>query len=154
MPQTTLKKIISDGQLGVDRAALDVARAFGLSWGGWCTKGCPAVNGVTDERLHLKQTKNASAPQRNIQNVEESDATLVLSMGCSSENSEHIRAISLKVGKPCKKVDLNRMPDSSGVAEWLSTNNLETLNIFGPDGASVPEAYKKSRDFLTKVIAG
>ena len=76
-------KIISGGQTGVDRAALDAAIARGLPWGGWCPKGgwaedFPHPPGVLDKYPHLKETPSAHPLQRTEWNVRDSDAALIV----------------------------------------------------------------------------
>src|SRR5947209_12411896 len=74
-------KIVSGGQTGVDRAALDVALELGLPCGGWCPKGRLAEDGVVPDRYPLDEAPTASYPERTRLNVRDSDATLVLSWG-------------------------------------------------------------------------
>src|SRR5512136_1042597 len=71
-------KIISGGQTGVDRAALDVALELGISSGGWCPKGRKAEDGPIDIRYPVRETTSANYSVRTGRNVRESDGTLVL----------------------------------------------------------------------------
>ena len=76
-----LTKIISGGQTGADRAALDVAIEFDIPHGGWIPKGRRTEDGPLPDRYLLKETKNIGYPQRTEFNIVESDATLILSHG-------------------------------------------------------------------------
>ena len=76
-------KIISGGQTGVDRAALDVAIERGLDWGGWCPKGgwaedFPDPPGLLAKYSHLRETPGRHPLQRTEWNVRDSDATLII----------------------------------------------------------------------------
>src|SRR5262245_51361441 len=73
-----ISKIVSGGQTGVDRAALDVALELGIPCGGWCPKGRLAEDGPIPERYPLKETTLRVYPQRTEWNVRDSDGTLVL----------------------------------------------------------------------------
>lgn len=77
----SLLKIISGGQTGVDRAALDVALELGLPCGGWCPRGRRAEDGVIAERYPLTETRSARYAVRTVRNVRAADGTLVLTRG-------------------------------------------------------------------------
>ena len=76
-----LAKIVSGGQTGVDRAALDVALDLSLPCGGWCPKGRKAEDGPIAAHYPLTETPLDSYPQRTEWNVRDSDGTLVLTRG-------------------------------------------------------------------------
>ena len=76
-----LQKIISGGQTGVDRAALDFALARGIPHGGWCPKHRRAEDGPIDGRYQLKETPSANYVQRTEWNARDSDGTVVFSIG-------------------------------------------------------------------------
>src|SRR2546428_11872569 len=78
---TMIKKIISGGQTGVDRAALDVALELGIACGGWCPKGRRAEDGAGDRRYTLTVTPREEYPQRTEWNVRDSDGALVMLSG-------------------------------------------------------------------------
>jgi len=71
-------QVVSGGQTGVDRAALDVASELGLPCGGWCPQGRKAEDGPLVSRYPLKETPSADYFQRTEWNVRDSDGTLVL----------------------------------------------------------------------------
>src|SRR5204862_1053873 len=76
-----IARVVSGGQTGVDRAALDVALGLGLPCGGWCPKGRRAEDGPLPERYPLRETPWSGYPQRTQWNVRDSDGTLVLLNG-------------------------------------------------------------------------
>jgi len=73
--------IISGGQTGVDRGALDAAARLGIAHGGWCPRGRRAEDGEIPERYRLRETPSRRYAQRTAWNVRDSDATLVLIEG-------------------------------------------------------------------------
>ena len=73
--------IVSGGQTGVDRAALDFAIANGHPHAGWCPLGRRAEDGILDERYHLRETESRNYRQHTRRNVIDSDATLILTVG-------------------------------------------------------------------------
>jgi len=70
-----LEKIVSGGQAGVDRAALDAAMALGIDIGGWCPRGRRAIDGEIPAKYPLKETRGKSYQTRTMWNVRDSDAT-------------------------------------------------------------------------------
>lgn len=73
-------KILSGGQTGTDRAALDWAIAHGIPHGGWCPKGRKAEDGPIDGRYQLQETPSSSYVERTEWNVRDSDGTVVFSI--------------------------------------------------------------------------
>jgi hypothetical protein len=73
-------KIVSGGQTGADRAALDWAIFHDLPHGGWCPKGRKAEDGVIPDQYQLTETSSASYPQRTQWNVRDSDGTVIFTM--------------------------------------------------------------------------
>ena len=76
-----IARLVSGGQTGVDRAALDVARELAIPSGGWCPKGRKAEDGKIDDSYPLVESPSASYSQRTRWNVRDSDGTLVLTCG-------------------------------------------------------------------------
>ena len=83
MKSARLQRIVSGGQTGVDRAALDVALELGIAQGGWCPRGRLAEDGRIADRYRLVETESSEYRVRTEQNVLDSDGTLVLFRGVS-----------------------------------------------------------------------
>ena len=76
-------KIVTGGQTGVDRAALDAAIELGIPYGGWCPKGgwaedLPTPPGLLALYPNLRETPDADPAQRTAWNVRDSDRLLIL----------------------------------------------------------------------------
>jgi len=71
-------KIISGGQTGVDRAALDAALKHGIKCGGWCPAGRLDEFGRIPDRYPVKELEQGSLVERTMQNVKDSDATVII----------------------------------------------------------------------------
>ena len=95
MPKSIFAKIISGGQTGVERAALDIALERGIPCGGWCLKGRIAEDGRIDSRYPLRETKRNYLWERTERNVKMSDGTLILTWGPSKVGA----ALTLKLSK-------------------------------------------------------
>lgn len=138
-------RIISGGQTGVDRAALDAARAVGVATGGWIPRGRWAEDGPIPERYgELSECESPDPAERTRLNVESSDATLILSHGPLAGGSALTRAIAERLGKPWLWLDLDRIApeDAAGAARaWLTPQRVELLNVAGPRASEDSRAY-------------
>ena len=91
-----IKKIISGGQTGADRAALDVAIKFNIPHGGWIPKGRIAEDGPLPDKYQLQEMPTSSYPKRTEQNVIDSDGTLIFSRGKPTGGTDYTRKMVLK----------------------------------------------------------
>jgi hypothetical protein len=150
-----LRKIISGGQTGVDRAALDVALALGLPHGGWCPHGRWAEDGLIDGRYQLAETPSADPAQRTEWNVRSADAMLILSSGPLTGGTDLTRCLTLEHGKPLLVIDLAAAPPDAAaqaIAAWLAATPIATLNIAGPRASEAPGVYNLVFDVLTAAL--
>jgi hypothetical protein len=125
-------KIISGGQTGVDRAALDVAIELGIDHGGWCPAGRKAEDGQIPPHYRLTETRETDYVTRTRLNVRDSDGTLILTLGETSGGTLQTIRFANELWRPLLLVDLNKPVDSSVFHDWLSTNRIKVLNIAGP----------------------
>src|ERR1700732_297901 len=96
-----LRKVISGGQTGADRAGLDFAIETGLEHGGYVPRGRKAEDGRIDERYNLVELSTSSYPARTRKNVEESDGTVIFSLERRlSGGTKLTRDYAHKLGKP------------------------------------------------------
>ncbi len=133
-----MERIISGGQTGVDRAALDVARTLGMAHGGWCPAGRRAEDGPIPQCYSLRETPGAGYAQRTLWNVRDSDATLVLVLGAYGGGTGLTVRAARFSGKPCMVVDLQQITLPGAVADWLRERRVRTLNVAGPRESQRP----------------
>jgi len=146
-------KIVSGGQSGVDRAALDAALACGLRIGGWCPAGRPAEDGLIPARYPLVETPSPRYPQRTAWNVRDSDATLVLTLGELDSGSKLTAEVAQRLGKPCIIATLDSYPHLIELPERLPCGATElVLNVAGPRESRFPGIYARSFGFLASVL--
>ena len=148
----TIQKIVSGGQTGVDRAALDAAMVLGLPVGGWCPKGRRAEDGVIDLRYPLIETPDEQYAQRTAWNVRDSDGTLVLLFDKSSPGTNVTIEEANALGKALLLVDLTTNPEEMEVLGWLEANGILVLNVAGPRESEAPGIYEATRAFLDDVF--
>ncbi len=147
-----LQKIISGGQTGVDRAALDVAIELGISHGGWCPKGRKAEDGVIPKRYCLIETPTSTYRERTAWNVWTADATLILHIGRLSGGTKFTRDVAALIKKPFLLVALNDMPDPLIVSDWLHQERVQALNVAGNRASQHRHVYRIAKKFLKEVL--
>jgi hypothetical protein len=146
-------KIISGGQTGVDRAALDVALELGLPCGGWCPKGRRSEAGPIPERYPLEATATADYPERTEANVRAADATLILTRGRPDRGTALTYKLALRLKKPCYVVDLKEPDVVEQVKMWLANQRIAVLNVAGPRESSQKGIHAEASAYLRRVLA-
>jgi hypothetical protein len=149
----TLKKIVSGGQTGVDRGALDAAITVDIPHGGWCPQGRLAEDGrIADEYL-LQETDSPEYTIRTERNVLDSDATLILCRGPLSGGTLLTFRFAEEHGRPCLAVDLDSPIAPAEVLRWLEEHQVEVLNVAGPRESQSPGIGELARDFVKELLA-
>jgi hypothetical protein len=152
--KTTLRRVISGGQTGVDRAALDAAMTCGFNTGGWCPKGRQAEDGIIPEKYPLKETKSSLYQERTRLNVKDSEGTLLLCTSECSGGTERTRIDAEKLHKKYLILNPNDADAESKLSTFIQTNKLRVLNVAGPRESSSPGIYLTAFNFLTKFLSG
>lgn len=150
-----IKKIVSGGQTGVDRAALDVAILLGIPHGGWCPKGRLAEDGEIPSPYQLVETDSPESEVRTEWNVRDSDATLVITSGAPTGGTAYTLEMADRHNKPIFLIDLSRQSDQEAVEkiiEWLSSQRITTLNVAGPRESKSPGIYETTKKLLLAVL--
>ncbi len=147
-----LEKIISGGQTGVDRAALDAALAAGFSCGGWAPKGRTAEDGVIPEHYPLDECDIAGNAERTRLNVRDSDITLVLSRGEPVGGTQLTVEWAEKLSKPHLVVDLDGPVDTEGIADWVQGAAARVLNVAGPRESTAPGIGAVAAELIAAVL--
>lgn len=145
-------KIVSGGQTGVDRAALDAAIELGIPHGGWCPLGRLAEDGRIPDRYQLTETSSPEYPVRTERNVLDSDATLILCRGKPSGGTELTLRLAQRQQKPCLVVNLEQATEPAAIRRWLAENHVETLNVAGPRESQSPGIGDSARQFLCRLL--
>jgi len=147
-----MAKIISGGQTGVDRAALDAAGVLGLPRGGWCPRGRRAEDGAIPPAYPLLETASRGYASRTLRNVRDADATLILCRGDLSGGSGLTAALARKLGKPFLVVDLAGRRSARQVLAWARQHRVGVLNVAGPRESKCPGIQGQATAFLLRVL--
>lgn len=151
------EKIISGGQTGADRAALDFAIKYGYPYGGWLPKGRKAEDGPVPLKYKLSEMTYGGYIQRTKQNVDVSGGTLIVNMGKLDGGTLATRTFAEKSGKPCLVVQLNQdatediADAATKVLAWLRSYSIKTLNVAGPRESKRPGIYRLTFRLLETV---
>jgi hypothetical protein len=158
-------KIISGGQTGVDRAALDVAIERGMSWGGWCPRGGWAEDlseppGLLNKYPKLRETPSSQPEQRTEWNVRDSDAVLIITdrYGLAvSRGTNRAKEWADHHTKPLLVVDADEPDAIAQVARWLQAQRQRfgvhmALGIGGPRESEAPGIYGSARKLMVGVL--
>jgi len=144
-------RIVSGGQTGVDRAALDVAIALGIAHGGWCPAGRLSEDGSIPSRYQLQETDSSDYPERTEQNVIDSDATLILAVDRLTGGTRLTRRLCLRHDKPHLVVRMDQTA-ASEVRAWLRTLRPACLNVAGPRESTSPGIQDRAMEYFLGVL--
>ena len=151
------RRVISGGQTGADRAALDVARELGLAHGGWVPRGRWAEDGVLATHYQVQETESPHTAIRTEWNVRDADATLVFSHGPATGGTALTIELAGRLGKPLLQVDFAASDEAQAtqqVTAWLQKVRPEVLNVAGPRASNDPLIYDSVSRVLRRVFAG
>ncbi len=148
--------IVSGGQTGADRAALDFAIAHGIAHGGWCPRGRLAEDGPLPPRYQLRETPSQNYAQRTEWNVRDSNATVLFTLTAEMQGGTALtRDLAERLGKPWLHLaggEAGRasVPEAADrLAAFLAGHQVQTLNIAGPRASQEPGVA----DFVGQVLA-
>ena len=150
-----IRKIISGGQTGADRAGLDFAIEARLAHGGYVPKGRKAEDGRIDGKYHLTELAANSYPERTKRNVLESDGTIILSL---NEKLSGGSALTLSYARHANKPVLHIHNSETGrdrlsyhvrqLKDFIKSNAIEVLNVAGPRESNEPGVYRFTLQLL------
>ena len=162
-------KVISGGQTGADRAALDAAMACGFEHGGWCPKGRLAEDGVIPSTYDLHETDSEEYEVRTKANVEAADLTLIFNHGPLTGGSLLTQEFARELGKPCMHIDLSKSFQGLELAEPGRTGFFQPLektgqtfpmsgkiilNVAGPRASKDLKIYDVVYEAMIKLLKG
>lgn len=144
-----IKKIISGGQTGADRAALDFAIYHNIPHGGYCPKGRLAEDGPIEARYQLIETSTKNYPQRTEKNVRESDGTVIFTIKRKlTGGSKKTLEFCGKHMKPCIHIHKEEYQPGLKLLNFIQQNKIKILNVAGSRASKEPEVC----DFIKEIL--
>jgi Circularly permutated YpsA SLOG family len=138
------RKIISGGQTGVDRAALDVALKHGIDCGGWCPAGRLDEFARIPDRYPVKELEHGSFAERTLQNVRNSDGSLVIYLEEMRGGTQFTLQCSRELKRPHKLIDAAKKSAeeaAKSIVHFVREREIDILNVAGPRQSEWPGGY-------------
>ena len=148
-------KIISGGQTGVDRAALDVALQHGIECGGWCPVGRLYEFGKIPDHYPVQELPGSGFAERTLQNVKDSDGTVVIYPGELRGGTDQTVRFCFELQRPYQLIDASKVSAEGAanlIAEFVRQNKIGILNVAGPRQSEWPEGYDYSSRALSAFL--
>ena len=146
-------KIISGGQTGVDRAALDVALKYGIKCGGWCPAGRLDELGRIPDRYPLQELESGGSTERTLRNVKNSDGTVIIYTGKLSGGTEQAARFCVEQLRPHQLIDASKISEGDAaklICDFVRKNAITVLNMAGPRQSEWAEGY----DYTYRALSG
>jgi hypothetical protein len=146
-------KIISGGQTGVDRAALDVALKHGIECGGWCPAGRLDEFGRIPDQYPLQELESGGFTERTLQNVKDSDGTVIIYPGKLGGGTEQTVCFCVEQQRPHELIDASKVSADDAaklIFDFTRKHNIKILNVAGPRQSEWPEGY----DYAFRALDG
>ena len=157
MQKLSIRKIVSGGQTGADRAALDFALENEFEIGGFVPKGRLAEDGkIPAKYINLSETEATVYAVRTELNVENSDATMIFSQGNLEGGSLLTRKLAEKYDKPFLHINFRKENFKQAVIKarkFLLSGNFQTLNVAGPRASEDAQIYQKTKKILSEIFS-
>jgi len=137
-------KVISGGQTGVDRAALDVALKQGIECDGWCPAGRLDEFGRIPDQYPVQELEAGGFSERTLQNVKDSDGTIIIYPGKLSGGTEQTVRFCVELQRPHQLIDASKISAEDAaplIADFVRKNKIDILNVAGPRQSEWAEGY-------------
>lgn len=148
-------KIVSGGQTGVDRAALEWAVANNVTHGGWCPCGRKAEDGAIPDSFKLAETYSPTYAVRTRWKVRDSDGTVIISATNQINGGSKLTRESAETqGKPWLHLDasLGMAESARRLRRFIEENQIATLNVAGPRASDEPDTGPFVQAVLSRAL--
>jgi hypothetical protein len=162
-PSYPIETIVSGGQTGVDRAALDIAIEYKIPHSGWCPFGRKAEDGVILPKYNLKEAPeptpeeskdpDAIYKKRTELNAKDSDGTLIILKDAPMGGTLFTIDMLKKYNKPYLIYNIEKSSGINEIIGWIKKNNIKKLNVAGPRESQTDGIYKAALNILRGVLS-
>ena len=154
-PRRNKIKVITGGQTGVDRGALDAALDLKLECGGWCPEGRLAEDGAIPEQYPVQEIAGGDYRDRTRKNVVDSDGSAIIYFGEIEGGTECTLDDCVQLAKPYQLIDgAGTQPGQAAkqIAEFVRECGVDTLNIAGPRASKIEKGHKYAFDTVRLLV--
>lgn len=147
--------IVSGGQTGVDRAALDAALEHNIPCGGWCPAGRIAEDGALPARYPLRELEGGGYIERTRANVVDSDGTAIIYAGVLEGGTERTMHFCVEHGRPYVLIDSDATAVEAAavrVAQFIRRHHIAILNVAGPRASKQPQIYAYAHAVVSRLL--
>ncbi|WP_163709239.1 putative molybdenum carrier protein [Mangrovibacterium lignilyticum] len=151
-----LQIIISGGQTGVDRGALDACLELEFPCGGWCPAGRAAEDGPIPPRYPMIELQSPYYDDRTRRNIVESEATLIIYDGKLTGGTLLTANYAKQIGRPVFIFELSPFfidRTMEDLIDFLEAYQVETLNVAGPRASLWDKAHETSRHIIKVLLS-
>ena len=151
-----IDKLISGGQTGVDRAALDVALENDFPCSGFCPKGRKAEDGTIAARYPLQEHNSENYAKRTLENVKLSDGTLIIYYRELKGGTALTVQFCKEYNKPHVLVDAQKNDEAQAaktVLAFVDQHNIRQLNVAGPRKSQWADGYQFTYRSLELILS-
>ena len=148
-------RIVSGGQTGVDRGALDAALEADIACGGWCPDGRKAEDGRIPARYPVVELTGSGYPGRTRKNVEDSDGTVIISFGQPSGGTALTARLARDRHRPLLIIDAEKTSEDAAATQaagFIVNEGIHTLNVAGPRASGASMAHGYARHLVSALI--
>jgi len=153
MSRCTVQRVVSGGQTGVDRGALQAAIELGIPHGGWCPAGRRAEDGVIPDEFQLTECESADYAVRTERNVLDADGTLIVSPAEPTGGTLYTRQMAVRHKRPWLLLDPTASDALDRASTWLLERDIRVLNVAGPRESVWPGAAGATEAFITALLS-
>jgi hypothetical protein len=153
--ENPILQVVSGGQTGIDRAALDAALSLQVTCGGCCPKGRIAEDGRIPDKYPMLELEDDEYAHRTEQNVLSADCTVILYSKEMEGGTEYSKEICMQRKKPLIAIDLSKTTTNEAVrllTHFISQNRYHRINFSGPKASEWPEGYAVARTIINDML--
>ena len=157
-------KIVSGGQAGVDRGALEAAIALGIEFGGWAPHGWLAEDGTVPVQFQAKMQEHPAMGgraqdyrERMKANVRDSHATLILvdslPLSGGTKLTENTAVAMMRSHKVIAMSATNAKDEAlKWLRQLLGLSSALVFNVAGPRESKASGIQARTNAFLEELL--
>ena len=148
-------KILSGGQAGISRGALDAALALNVLCGGWCAQAARDGLGDFPEHYPLEEKVDPDEWEGVRRNVLDSDASAIIYYRVVEGSAEETLDDCVQQGKPYRLIDADELQPGQAakiLSDFIKDCGAFSLNVVGPQSLDDVRGHKYGQDVVRLLV--